>query len=481
MIVDAIKESRKIFQRMNSYAIYRIAETVRVLLFMTLSILVFNFYPVTAVMLVLLALLNDGRSDCPVRPANSRCASAMDSCPTPQAEQSVVLPSGLVDHILFFSDSWMPVGSAFASANLALMQPGQAASIRLVSPWDPDAILTAKSLVTIGQQRVLIEEINYADLLAALMGLPQASLSPKQTKAVELAARSQLLPAPTVARPQRRPIEIASAPYTPHGVVLDYIQFTGGVSGYTFTNATYYISGTATVGGGGATFQAGACLKFASNACLVVSSGGAVSFPASGLPVVFTSKDDNTYGEIISNSTADPYYAGSPALWSYYSASSNIVQNALVRWANAGIEFDGNAGIFYEVASSVFQNCSHGVNFDVPNDALVLSGDTCCNVGTPVYVIEGSIYGRGSMTLDCGVISVAMVNDPNQDLSGPDTNKNSESECTFILANNSSTIVAAFDNTHLDEPNYGGLVDVPISRTSSHLDPHGGRCQRTAG
>ena len=60
VIIDAIKESRKIFQRMNSYAIYRIAETVRVLIFMTLSILVFNFYPVTAVMIVLLALLNDG-------------------------------------------------------------------------------------------------------------------------------------------------------------------------------------------------------------------------------------------------------------------------------------------------------------------------------------------------------------------------------------------------------------------------------------
>jgi H+-transporting ATPase len=60
VIVDALRESRKIFQRMNSYAIYRIAETVRVLLFMTLSILVFNFYPVTAIMIVLLALLNDG-------------------------------------------------------------------------------------------------------------------------------------------------------------------------------------------------------------------------------------------------------------------------------------------------------------------------------------------------------------------------------------------------------------------------------------
>jgi H+-transporting ATPase len=60
VIIDAIKESRKIFQRMTSYAIYRIAETLGVLLFMTLAILIFNFYPLTAVMIVMLALLNDG-------------------------------------------------------------------------------------------------------------------------------------------------------------------------------------------------------------------------------------------------------------------------------------------------------------------------------------------------------------------------------------------------------------------------------------
>ena len=60
VIIEAIKESRKIFQRMNSYAIYRIAETLRVLLFMTVAILVFNFYPVTAIMIVMLAILNDG-------------------------------------------------------------------------------------------------------------------------------------------------------------------------------------------------------------------------------------------------------------------------------------------------------------------------------------------------------------------------------------------------------------------------------------
>ncbi len=59
VIIDAIRESRKIFKRMNSYAIYRIAETIRVLLFMTFAILIFNFYPVTAIMIVLLAMLND--------------------------------------------------------------------------------------------------------------------------------------------------------------------------------------------------------------------------------------------------------------------------------------------------------------------------------------------------------------------------------------------------------------------------------------
>ena len=59
VLIDSIKESRKIFQRMNNYSIYRITETIRVLFFITLSILIFQFYPITALMIVLLALLND--------------------------------------------------------------------------------------------------------------------------------------------------------------------------------------------------------------------------------------------------------------------------------------------------------------------------------------------------------------------------------------------------------------------------------------
>ena len=59
VIINAIEEARRIFERMNAYAIYRITETIRIMLFMVSAILVYNFYPITAVMIILLALLND--------------------------------------------------------------------------------------------------------------------------------------------------------------------------------------------------------------------------------------------------------------------------------------------------------------------------------------------------------------------------------------------------------------------------------------
>jgi len=59
VIVDAIEQARIVFERMKSYVVYRIAETIRILAFMTLAIVVFDFYPITAIMIILLALLND--------------------------------------------------------------------------------------------------------------------------------------------------------------------------------------------------------------------------------------------------------------------------------------------------------------------------------------------------------------------------------------------------------------------------------------
>jgi H+-transporting ATPase len=59
VIIQAVEEARRIFERMNSYAIYRIAETIRIMFFVVLAMTIFNFYPITTIMIILLALLND--------------------------------------------------------------------------------------------------------------------------------------------------------------------------------------------------------------------------------------------------------------------------------------------------------------------------------------------------------------------------------------------------------------------------------------
>jgi H+-transporting ATPase len=59
VIINAVEEARRIFDRMNSYAVYRITETIRIMVFVVLAMMVFNFYPITAIMIILLAFLND--------------------------------------------------------------------------------------------------------------------------------------------------------------------------------------------------------------------------------------------------------------------------------------------------------------------------------------------------------------------------------------------------------------------------------------
>ncbi|MGA7965758.1 MAG: plasma-membrane proton-efflux P-type ATPase, partial [Gammaproteobacteria bacterium] len=59
VIVNAVEHARMIFERMNSYAIYRIVETIRIMFFVVAAMIAFNFYPITAIMIILLAFFND--------------------------------------------------------------------------------------------------------------------------------------------------------------------------------------------------------------------------------------------------------------------------------------------------------------------------------------------------------------------------------------------------------------------------------------
>jgi len=65
VIVDAIKEARRIFERMVSYTIYRIAMTFDIMFFVVLAMVIFPtvngvpYQPLTPIMIILLALLDD--------------------------------------------------------------------------------------------------------------------------------------------------------------------------------------------------------------------------------------------------------------------------------------------------------------------------------------------------------------------------------------------------------------------------------------
>ncbi len=59
VIIKAIEQARQIFERMMSYTVYRIAMTIDIMFFVVLAILLFSFTPLTAVMIIVLALLDD--------------------------------------------------------------------------------------------------------------------------------------------------------------------------------------------------------------------------------------------------------------------------------------------------------------------------------------------------------------------------------------------------------------------------------------
>lgn len=59
VITSGIREARKIFNRMSSYTLYRIAMTIDIMVFVVLAMLFFDRYPLSPVMIIILALLDD--------------------------------------------------------------------------------------------------------------------------------------------------------------------------------------------------------------------------------------------------------------------------------------------------------------------------------------------------------------------------------------------------------------------------------------
>ena len=59
LIINGIEEARSIFARITSYNLYRVAMTTDIMIFIVLATIACGFFPLTPIMIIALALLDD--------------------------------------------------------------------------------------------------------------------------------------------------------------------------------------------------------------------------------------------------------------------------------------------------------------------------------------------------------------------------------------------------------------------------------------
>ncbi|MCP5517565.1 MAG: hypothetical protein H7A45_09955, partial [Verrucomicrobiales bacterium] len=205
--------------------------------------------------------------------------------------------------------------------------------------------------------------------------------------------------------PPPGPMLVAQAEYEPDGYVVDFETIptdgtpTTFVSGHTYYIKTSYYMGSAV------TFQPGCTIEFKHNAYLLLY--GPMNFPDTFQTPVFTSKDDNNFGEVIAGVPGEADSDGDPsdqkaaqAIWVYYLNSATTVRNVRVRWAQRGIQYDVNSGVYitHSLQQSLLEHCDTGVYVNLANATLSLSNVEKNAVTTPVQNPTGYGTISGSIT-----------------------------------------------------------------------------------
>lgn len=312
----------------------------------------------------------------------SQCSRVIYKENNPSIRNLFLEPDVIDEILLFSSDAIMASGRAFRMGN---------------NDTSKSDIPVFKKLIETDGRLILIEAVQYLDAVEGLRELPLMQSN---------AARNTNDACYAVAFPKRRLSNAAinNREYAnnamKHGFVIDYIlNPTGSGSSFTFlSKKTYYI--TSSFYWGGATiYNSDAVIKFANNAYLLVY--GNQYFNGSKVnPTVFTSKDDNLYGETIDGSTGIPTQNAYSAIWLYYVNFNVNIRSVLIRYAKTGIKIDTNPGVpvSHSIADSVFQQAQTAISVNANTPTITLNNLIKCGVQTGY---SGSYYGNGFVQ-DCG-------------------------------------------------------------------------------
>lgn len=283
----------------------------------------------------------------------------------------------------------------------------------------------AKQWLNVQGRTLLVEEIPVMAVADQLATLPlTASANGGAGHFQYLASKRLQLPAQRLMASigRGRLIRLAKSPGPANGLVMDYQTVSSSVSGFTFQgDSTYYISGFVELFGTN-TFEGGAVIKYTNNATLAVFSTNIIWLANSYRPVVFTAKDDNTVGDIISGSTGSPsgYYASTAI---EVATSQLNISNFRIAYANYAIGWI-SSGVQATLANGQLVNCNYGILgytaylrnilFNNVNTDLSPIGGTFdmqnCTFNTAIYLIN---TGTGALVFtNCIIANVGVVGAP---------------------------------------------------------------------
>jgi len=220
---------------------------------------------------------------------------------SPEPTVSSVIRDGDDDEFLDFGSMQMGKGEAFAIGS-------ETNKIPVIKRWSH-----------LDGRVFLIEQVKFQNLLPQLQGLPasasdSAMLKGSPDSVLHKVASRRLLPSRKVAQTTPRPMEMAQAALESKGVVLDYTILSSQANLVLQADTTYYVNGTVNVSGT-TTIEGNTVVKFDKSTTASLVTGNVVCKTDPFRPAVFSAKDDNDVGQVISGSSANPNgYYGSIAL-----------------------------------------------------------------------------------------------------------------------------------------------------------------------
>ena len=219
----------------------------------------------------------------------------------------------------------------------------------------------AKKWVNEGGRSFLVEELAFTDASAELEALPKGASISRPNKSSRMAKWDRRLPRTPKAASTRGKMLMAKFDSNKPGLVMDYVMLNGNLQNYTFKgDTTYYISGNVILLNT-TTIEGGTVVKYAPGKYIQLSSS-VVCKTGPYRPAIFTARDDDTVGEIltgISTGTPSGYYA-STAL-SAPSSSSPVLSYLRISYATQGLYYNYIYGSSPTVSNVQFVNCQVGI------------------------------------------------------------------------------------------------------------------------